>query len=75
LKSIQDYTITKINDQLFEINQINFSKIITGISLPQYGTIDLPFISNHLTMEVAFTPLESLYLYALGTFRFTYIKQ
>lgn len=55
LKPGIDYTMTKIGQQEYELKQISFNKIITGISLPFFGTVTIPTRKIQNIMEVGFT--------------------
>ena len=36
---LEDFSLNKLDETTYEMKQINFNKIVTGISLPQFGTV------------------------------------
>lgn len=74
LKVGADFTLIKQNETDYEVRYNNFSKIVTGFSLPYYGYVDLPTRTTKLTFEVGFTQAEALHFFAEGGFKFKYRK-
>jgi hypothetical protein len=74
LKAGTDYTLLKHSEHDYEFRYSSHAKILTGFSLPYYGTVELPTRTLSKTFEVGLTQAEALYFFAEGSLRFTYRK-
>lgn len=78
LKISEDYTVIsyeKNNITDYEIIWKNSHKIITGISLPEEGTVTLNSRTILDVFDFGLTYEESLYFYAFGVLKFSFRKK
>lgn len=66
--------IIKGTETEYEFRQLSFGRIVTGLSLPFFGDVQLPTRTVNNVFEVGFTTLQALYFYGQGGFKFTYRK-